>query len=356
MGREKDKNGRPPAAAEQVWQQQGYHMEDSPCEHEMPVNDQNDTVYDQAKPGRDWTEDPFIDDAVDESLRAPRSPDVEGGSGRFWVGPEKAPEEAVVERVSNRKSTAINDKPNINKKVFKAIGIGLALIVCVWLAAMALIFRIQAIDVTGGGDIPAADIIALSGVEKGQNILTLNDSEIERRIGTDVRLVLVSVEKEYPGHVTLHVRRREPAAYLSSKGFTYVLDSKGIVLEEDRTGGTRTGLLRVEGMDVRSAVVGKRISLDKQEQLTVYKEVLIETRVMKMEDSIVELYVTNPDNLYIATADGFSIRLGSGYRIHAKLRVVRLVQDSLREMGRTGGTIDVSNPEEPTWIPETNGS
>ena len=70
------------------WQRAGYRMEDSPCEHAVPVNDQNDTGYQPVDPNGARQADPFDDGAVDESLRDQRSQDVEARESAFWIGQE----------------------------------------------------------------------------------------------------------------------------------------------------------------------------------------------------------------------------------------------------------------------------
>ncbi len=338
------------------WQAGGYHMEDSPCEHEVPVNAQNDRDYVPGQESEEWADDPFRDDGSDPALRSTRSSDVDGSDAPFWVGREQAPPEAVVDREGRKKNVDINDQRSLNKPIVKALLATLAVVLVLWTAAMLLIFRVRQIEVTGAYSYSPETIISLSGVRKGDNMLTLNKAEIERRVESEVGLVLLSVDMHYPGQVVINVRERTPAAYLLSNGFTYVLDSQGYVLSRNMKGESYPGLMRVEGMDIRSASVGSVIELNRTSQLTAYREVLIEVRVMGLTDQVYELYVTTPENLYIGTVDGFSVRLGNASRVHAKLRAMKLTREALLEMGYTRGTIDVSTPAEPTWIPENADS
>ena len=164
--------------------------------------------------------------------------------------------------------------------------------------------------------------------------------------------------------MTLYVREREHRAYLQYCGITYILDGRGMVLEqnaeemntENHAEGDAAEFvlppLKIEGMDIREIQTGQIVALNKPEQLTIYISVAMELKAMGLTEVVSELYVTNPANLYLATTDGFSVHLGDANRIHAKLRAMTLVQAELRKTGVTTGTIDVSRPAEPTYIPD----
>ena len=55
------RNSRRPDQGEQGWQKTGYRMEDAPCNHAMPVNDQNDTGFVQSDREGDWQMDLIVD-------------------------------------------------------------------------------------------------------------------------------------------------------------------------------------------------------------------------------------------------------------------------------------------------------
>ena len=49
----------------------------------------------------------------------------------------------------------------------------------------------------------------------------------------------------------------------------------------------------------------------------------------------------------------FTVALGDSTSVHAKLRSMLLVMDKLTEMGYTTGSINVSNPEAPSYSPSS---
>ena len=70
-------------------------------------------------------------------------------------------------------------------------------------------------------------------------------------------------------------------------------------------------------------------------------------------DQILELDLSDMDNLFLVSTDGYSVRLGNSENLHAKLRAMLMTLDWLRQEGYGAGTVDVSVPVNPTYIPES---
>ncbi len=357
------KGGRPEAD----WQQAGYHMEDAPCEHITPINDQNDTGYVRGDDPEKWNGDPFDDSAVDESLRDGRSEDLSSHESDFWVGPDKAPASEVIER-NHHKSTVL-------KKVRKQLS-GSGKLIVVIVAALAtvalgvglfvnLAYRIDKIEVQGNQLLTADEVIAISGIKQGDNLLKLNEDDVVRRMtgepGTqDQRRYIrqVSVEKELPHSVVLSVAERTPAACFLYNGNTYVIDNHGVILEKyrDAAGPETAGLIRVTGFDVKSVIQGRPVGLRKTWQLPAFFELMIEIKAIGFTDQIERINLAGENEIYVTARDGYDVRIGPLTRIHAKLRAFDLVRAELQKMGNAGGTIDVTTPEEPRWLPPTGAN
>ena len=371
------KNGDQPGTG---WQTHGYRMEDSPCEHAVPINDQNDTGYQPVRTDSTWRGDPFGDGAVDERLRDQRSADVEAHASDFWVGRDKPPETEIVER-ENASRSEVRWQPkkkwSINKKIFLTLALVLAAAIAGLGVYFNLHYRIRQIRVEGNVVFTQRAVIDASGVRTGMNFLDIKRETVEETMKANNHyLRLISTKWVEPGTLVLTVRERKKVAYITYNGIVCTLDNRGMVLEEnvavprkktleeqvrEQDAGQPeepdplAGLVRVEGLSIHYCRRGKTLELYDQGQLSVYVSAFTELQVMGLADSVEVLYVTDKDNLYLATRDGYSVRLGDSNDIHPKLRAMTLTIDWLRENSRTGGTIDVSNPEEPTWIPETTG-
>ena len=74
-------------------------------------------------------------------------------------------------------------------------------------------------------------------------------------------------------------------------------------------------------------------------------------KVLGCTDRIKEADISNTGSSLLLTRDGFTAGLGDRENLHAKLRSLLLVQDELIRMEKSGGTINVSNPEAPIYSP-----
>ena len=110
--------------------------------------------------------------------------------------------------------------------------------------------------------------------------------------------------------------------------------------------------MAVEGFDIRLCEVGRTLSVVSAARMGVYTSVLMELKVMGALDQMRELDLADMDNLYLVSTDGYAVRLGDSQGLHAKLRSMLLTLDKLRQDGYGPGTVDVSAPVNPSYIPE----
>jgi len=153
--------------------------------------------------------------------------------------------------------------------------------------------------------------------------------------------------------VTIHIKEREPAVYIHYNGLLIIMDNRGFVLEESLESDlVYPDLVHVIGLNVRRSALGQTISVSNKAQLETCTQVLVELKAMKGLELLSELDMTNMDSIYLATRDGFDVRLGSEESIHEKLRSFMITRERVIEMGYTTGTIDVTDPGRPTYSPE----
>lgn len=226
-----------------------------------------------------------------------------------------------------------------------------AVLLAVAVILYSALFQVRTISVTGNTNIAAEEIIRLSGLKVGQSSMTIDDEKVMRKIESNryLRCTLVDVQWDA---VTIHVRERTPAVYINHNGMVIVLDNKGFVLEESlSTAVASDALVKVVGLDVRRCSLGQQIALNSAAQLEAYTQVLVELKAMKGIALLSELDMTSMDSIYLATRDGFYVRLGSADKLHEKLRAFMITREKVLEMGYAEGTIDVTDPGRPTYSP-----
>ena len=313
---------------------------------------------------RDWQKNtwfgpaPLNSNPFDEPEDAPelkeiRSENVTAHVGDFWNAPERGYNPQADARKYPEDSRAGKDRKQHRSRSLRA-AVGVLLVLAAAAAVLRFaVFSVKEIRVTGNSMIPAEEIIRVSGIRRGDSILTLNENSVKERIQSDYRLQFRYVAREMPGTVVISVREREPCCWLTYCGIMYVMDKNRMVLYESENPAERPAdLVEVKGLEVRSnTLVGQYINLGSEAQQSVFTEMFLEMKVLGCTDRIAEADISNTNSILLATRDGYTASLGDRQNIHAKLRALLLVQEELKRTQNYGGTINVSNPESPIYTP-----
>lgn len=311
---------------------------------------------------------PFEEPEDAPELLQDRSENLNDRSNSFWDNQATG----YQSRVSGQQETRTRGKSGQRQGGISLRAVWTLLLLIAVAAAILHfgVFRIREIRVTGNRNISAADVIRLSGIRKGQSILTLSEKETERRLTGDASaeaaktgnynyytLQFRYLEKELPGTVTIAVKEREACCWLIWCGILYVMDKNGMVLYETEESAMRdrVKLVEVKGMDIRAgAQVGQTMVLTSAVQEQLFRDLFTEMKVLGCTELIAEADLSNPYSILLTTRDPvFTVSLGDSSVIHAKLRSMLLVREKLLEMGKTNGSISVVNPEAPSYSPDS---
>ncbi len=171
------------------------------------------------------------------------------------------------------------DEPRKRKKpmsLFKRrLTIVLALLgmaaVTVFLAE-SLLLRVTEIKVTGDEIYAQEDIIKLSGVKEGDNLLLIPASDREEKLESQLPYISkAKITRKIPGTVIIEITASRGVCSIESGGAWYVIAGDGKVLET--CPGPKEGLMQVLGVTVQSAKVGEPLVLDNEEASTVFTEI-----------------------------------------------------------------------------------
>ena len=290
-------------------------------------------------------DEPFWERVVD-------APDASGDFRRdvnYWNHPDVMDTDRLL-HVDNDTALQKVGKFLGSDAVKKVIGI-VTVVVLVAIALFGTVFRVHAIHVSGNTTVTDEAIIRLSGLKVGQSSMTIDDEEVMRKIESNRYLRCTLVDVQWNA-VTLHVKERVPAVYINHNGMIVTLDNRGFVLEESLASETGyESLVKVSGMNVRRCALGQQIALQSASQLEAYTQILVELKAMKGIDLLRELDMSSMDSIYLTTRDDFFVRLGSEDDLHAKLRAFLITREKVLQMGYAKGTIDVTDPGRPTYLP-----
>jgi cell division protein FtsQ len=87
-------------------------------------------------------------------------------------------------------------------------------------------FPVQKIEVRGIKRLTHDEIVALTGVTTGQNLLTLRLKTVGQQVSSNPWVASVRVQRFFPGTLAVSITERQPVAVINM-GLLYYLDSKG---------------------------------------------------------------------------------------------------------------------------------
>jgi cell division septal protein FtsQ len=91
-------------------------------------------------------------------------------------------------------------------------------------------FPVQHVTVRGAERISREEIIALTGITPGQNLLSVRLKSVGQQVAKNPWVASVRVQRFFPGTVAVSVTEREPLAVVNL-GLLYYLDAKGEVFK-----------------------------------------------------------------------------------------------------------------------------
>lgn len=354
-----------PVQPEQLpdWQTTGYHMEKLPCQDQLPLQSGSQQGYpleDQpAGVSRDLDIDPMGKTGEDSSIALAREEGVRNHSGSFWdrvqtmsqrlmpvsdVGPDQITPPAG----TTAQTGAIEARPG--SQVVMLVIIVVVVIACVGWFTSSSMLRIHSITVFGNVNVSEEWIKSLSGLKVNDSLLLINEDKVAEAINSNRYLKLRTIVHNTPD-VQIHVTERIPVAYTLVRGIYYTLDSRGMVLEEYSDASRLGGLICVDKLQVKTCLVGQHIQLNKQETLDAYMQLMLEIKAMSLQWLVKELYLDDMEDICMDTTDGYYVRMGDATYLHGKLRAMTTTRVELIRRGLSGGTIDVTVRDKPTYMP-----
>ncbi len=231
----------------------------------------------------------------------------------------------------------------------------LFLLVCAVAALVVLqgtVFRLKTVYVVGNKTKSPQEIAMLSGLMKGMNIFAVSEKDVREMLSQDHTVEFLSMQKEYPSTIYLYISERVSTAVFQWLGIQYLLDPQGLVMEESNALLLPEGMLAVTGLVPTEIRVGQKLVVEDAAQLSAYVSIISELSLQLYMDQISELNLSDPDNLYLVTVDGITVRLGNGDHMRAKIGAMRTDMVYLRQLGKSSGILDVSVPQDGKYMPE----
>lgn len=127
-----------------------------------------------------------------------------------------------------------------------------------WVTVRSPVFAVRDVLVVGHASIPRAEVVRLSGVRPGDNLLLeVSAGEVRERLEANPWIADAEVERRLPSTVVLAVRERVAAGWVEDPAGGAVVAGDGTVLERP---GRRPAGLPLVGSSARALPSGARVS------------------------------------------------------------------------------------------------
>lgn len=276
---------------------------------------------------------------------------------QYWHSPPQPPEtdpreedtaaESVIEQAEGPTPTLSRGM----KKVLTLLSI-LVIGVCALFIVRDNVVVIRHLTVNGIKNVPWQTVAVCAGLNATSNYFNLDEARIRDGINRHRYLQYISMEKYFPSSLILNVRERIPAAAIRYIGIDYIMADDGVILEQGENLPMAGDMARISGLSIQDIRVGSVPSLRLPGQIAACTELVRELVLQGLMANISDVSFTETGSIYLMTEDGFTVHLGNGQYLRAKVGTVRGVLTELRKQQYHGGVIEATVPGEANYRPD----
>lgn len=207
------------------------------------------------------------------------------------------------------------------------------LILAAVLVGCVVFFRVDSIVVSGTSPYTEEEIIAASGVEKGDNLFALDKVQL----GWDIIRRLPYIDevisaRKLPDTLIIEVTQCVPAAVLQSGGEYWLLDLKGKLLERGDA-ALAEGRPEVLGLTALAPDVGTSLAVSAEEEYRL-------TRLKALLAAIHDQGMTGSLTGFLDVTAANEIRFGYGEQLTVVVPMTTDFEDKIYALRRTLETMD----------------
>ena len=191
-------------------------------------------------------------------------------------------------------------------RVFSLLLVAVAVV-----AALTLFFKVEQIRVVGNARYTGEEIVAVTEVVQGDNLILLDKYHIAQRLYTQLPYITnVRIHRKLPDGLKVEVTETVAAAAVRGGGSWWLLSSSGKLLEAVENSAAQN-YMQIKGLETQEPVAGGRLSLVEDCAITVERleELLRLMEEKGMLTTVDSISVTDRDKLVIGYDNRFRVEL-----------------------------------------------
>ncbi len=189
--------------------------------------------------------------------------------------------------------------------------------------SMTVFFKIDNIKVSGSSVYSKEQVIAASGIKKGENLIRADiDSAKDNILKTLVMVDDVKIKRKFPSELTIEIVPSESAAQLKN-GDEYIVISRNGKILEDKLTAPKSDLQIIEGYDPVSVKPNTIVKSKDDKKDTILKEFLTEIEKLDFK-GIDSIDISDRLNIKFKYQNRIDVELGSSQDLEYKINFVYL--------------------------------
>lgn len=230
--------------------------------------------------------------------------------------------------------------------------VAVLLVIFLSIFGISVFFKINQIAVSGNARYGADEIVAASGIVRGDNLMLLDRGAAAIRIRGAMPYVRdVRVAGKIPDRVIIEVTESIPVACVGVDGDRYIIDKTARILEKTNAAGA-AGLLQVQGVVPLQPEVGRGLPVGEagQSSLIALTEVLSAMEETELYKAAQSLDVSNISKITFIYDGRITVELGSPDNISDKL--LSLLSVVAQQEAGAEGTVKFTADGKTRFIPK----
>lgn len=206
--------------------------------------------------------------------------------------------------------------------ILMVIGIGVLL-------SVTLLFNIKKIVVKGDVDYKNEDIINVSGISNGDNLVRLDSKKASDNIlASMIYIESADIDKQYPGTLVINVSRCISTAYVECEEGFLIVSAKGKIL--DKVKEMSEQLLIIKGFEPVNETPGTYLqSADRQKDDIVTE--FLENSGEEKKHKITSVDMTDKYDITVVYENRITFEMGNSNDISYKLNLAGTVLDEISD-------------------------
>lgn len=223
-----------------------------------------------------------------------------------------------------------------------SVALGLfALTLALYLFLQSPFFHLEGIDIRGTGYFSEADIMAIGGLQRGQNLFDIDMGELTERLRAEPLVKDARVKRHWPSRLAVMLTERQPVAAIVADGVLWSLDAEARVLGEV-TAPLGLAVIRMPA-EIPKVVPGIFLSDPMVRAATGVAAEMPEMLAL----CVVEIHVTTVGEIELLTRDGVVAKLGAWRDMGEKMQILLSLLQQAAERGALPSVVDVRHPDKP---------